>query len=53
MGDSATDIAAAQAAGCFIITVPYGYNQGKPLDVSKVDATINDLTDLTALLDKT
>ena len=53
VGDSATDIAAAQAAGCFIVTVPYGYNQGKPLDVSKVDATINDLTELTALLDKT
>ena len=51
VGDSATDIAAAQAAGCFIVTVPYGYNQGKVLDVSKVDATINDLTELTALLE--
>ena len=51
VGDSATDIAAAHAAGCFIITVPYGYNQGKSLDVSKVDATINDLTELTALLE--
>jgi phosphoglycolate phosphatase len=50
VGDSATDIAAAQAAGCFIVTVPYGYNQGKPLDLSKVDATINDLTELTDLL---
>jgi phosphoglycolate phosphatase len=53
VGDSATDIAAAHAAGSFIVTVPYGYNQGKPLDVSKVDATINDLTELTELLDKT
>lgn len=50
VGDSATDIAAAHAAGCFIVTVPYGYNQGKPLDLSKVDATINDLTELTDLL---
>jgi phosphoglycolate phosphatase len=50
VGDSATDIAAAQAAGCFIVTVPYGYNQGRPLDVSQVDATINDLTELEALL---
>ncbi len=50
VGDSATDIAAAHAAGCFIVTVPYGYNQGKVLDTSKVDATINDLTDLTELL---
>lgn len=50
VGDSATDIAAAQAAGCFIVTVPYGYNQGRPLDVSQVDATINDLTELVHIL---
>ena len=50
VGDSATDIAAAQAAGCFIVTVPYGYNQGQPLDVSQVDATINDLTELVNIL---
>jgi phosphoglycolate phosphatase len=50
VGDSATDIVAAQAAGCFVVTVPYGYNQGQPLDVSQVDATINDLTDLEAIL---
>ncbi len=50
VGDSATDIAAAQAAGCFIVTVPYGYNQGQPIDVSQVDATIEDLTELTELL---
>ena len=50
VGDSATDIAAASAAGCYIVTVPYGYNQGKPLDTSKVDATITDLTDLNRLL---
>ncbi len=51
VGDSNTDIAAADAAGCFIVTVPYGYNQGKPIDVSKVDATINDLTELTNLIE--
>jgi len=46
VGDSDTDIAAAHAAGCFIATVPYGYNQGRPIDESKVDATIADLTEL-------
>lgn len=46
VGDSETDIAAAHAAGCFIVTVPYGYNQGRPIDKSTVDATITDLTDL-------
>ncbi len=50
VGDSATDIAAAHAAGCYIVTVPYGYNQGRPLDVSQVDATINDLTELVKIL---
>ena len=50
VGDSATDIAAAHAAGSFIVTVPYGYNQGKMLDATKVDATIDDLTELTTLL---
>jgi len=52
VGDSATDIAAALAAGCYIVTVPYGYNQGKVLDASKVDATIDNLTELTELLIK-
>jgi phosphoglycolate phosphatase len=50
VGDSATDIAAAHAAGCFIVTVPYGYNQGRPIDESKVDATILDLTELPSLI---
>lgn len=50
VGDSITDITAAHAAGCFIITVPYGYNQGKPIDESLVDATINDLTELPSLI---
>ena len=50
VGDSATDIASAQAAGCFIVTVPYGYNQGLPLDISQVDATINSLMELESIL---
>ena len=50
VGDSATDIAAAHAAGCFVVTVPYGYNQGRSLDLSQVDATINDLTELVDLI---
>ena len=50
VGDSATDIGAAKAAGCYIVTVPYGYNQGKAIDESSVDACIEDLTQLIALL---
>ncbi len=51
VGDSNTDIEAAHAAGCFIITVPYGYNQGKLIDTSRVDETINDLTELSNLIE--
>lgn len=51
VGDSDTDIAAAQAAGCFVVTVPYGYNQGRAIDASKVDATVQQLTELTTLLE--
>ena len=50
VGDSNVDIQAAVAAGCFVVTVPYGYNQGKPLDNSRVDGTVDDLTELVTLL---
>ena len=50
VGDSATDIGAAKAAGCYIVTVPYGYNQGKAIDPASVDACIEDLTQLIGLL---
>jgi phosphoglycolate phosphatase len=50
VGDSITDITAAKAAGCYIVTVPYGYNQGNTIDENLVDATIDDLTQLTGLL---
>jgi phosphoglycolate phosphatase len=36
IGDSATDFAAARAAGCPVFLVPYGYNEGK--DVRELDA---------------
>lgn len=52
VGDSDTDITAAHAAGCFIVTVPYGYNQGRAIDESKVDASIKDLTELAAIISK-
>jgi len=50
VGDSATDIAAAKAAGCYIVTVPYGYNQGRPIDESQIDASIQNIADLTHIL---
>jgi phosphoglycolate phosphatase len=51
VGDSETDIQAAQAAGCFVVTVPYGYNQGRPIDEATVDATVQQLTEVVDLLE--
>lgn len=45
LGDSNTDILAAKNAGCYVFTVPYGYNQGLALYTTHVDASINDLYD--------
>ncbi len=50
VGDSMTDVKAAHAAGCYIVTVPYGYNQGRPIDEASVDATVDNLTQLVHLL---
>ncbi len=51
VGDSLTDVKAAHAAGCYIVTVPYGYNQGSPIDDALVDASIGELTELLTLID--
>jgi phosphoglycolate phosphatase len=51
VGDSNTDVEAAHAAGSFIITVPYGYNQGQHIDEARVDAAITDLTELSNLIE--
>lgn len=51
VGDSETDIQAAHAAGCFVVTVPYGYNQGRAIDAATVDATVQQLTEVANLLE--
>ena len=51
VGDSETDIQAAHAAGCFVVTVPYGYNQGRAIDMATVDATVQQLTEVVNLLE--
>ncbi|MBA3696862.1 MAG: phosphoglycolate phosphatase [Methylotenera sp.] len=45
IGDSKTDIQAARNAGCYIFTVPYGYNQGYSIEINTVDALIDHLGD--------
>ncbi len=43
IGDSENDILAARAAGCPTFYVPYGYNEGKPVDSADCDALVSDL----------
>jgi phosphoglycolate phosphatase len=47
IGDSNTDILAAKNAGCYVFTVPYGYNQGLKIDENAIDAMIQDLSEAT------
>lgn len=47
IGDSNTDILAAKNAGCYVFTVPYGYNQGLEIDLNAIDAMIQDLSEAT------
>jgi len=43
IGDSENDLLAARAAGCPAYAVPYGYNEGKPVDSADCDALVSDL----------
>ncbi|MDP3537171.1 MAG: phosphoglycolate phosphatase [Azonexus sp.] len=43
IGDSLNDIHAAHAAGCLAYAVPYGYNEGEPVDSADCDALVSDL----------
>jgi phosphoglycolate phosphatase len=49
IGDSKTDIEAARNAGCYVFTVPYGYNQGYKMD-GHADAQLNTIRDAVALI---
>lgn len=43
IGDSKNDIEAARSAGCTAFCVPYGYNEGAPVDSAECDALVSDL----------
>jgi phosphoglycolate phosphatase len=43
IGDSRHDIQTARAAGCTIYCVPYGYNEGEPVDSADCDALVSSL----------
>jgi phosphoglycolate phosphatase len=50
VGDSATDVLAARAAGMRIVCVPYGYNEGADPRTLDCDAFIESLAELPGLL---
>lgn len=52
IGDSAADMQAAQAAGCYSIYVPYGYNRGISGAAAGADAVIASLADVTQVIYK-
>lgn len=50
IGDSSNDAEAARAAGCFVLTVPYGYNHGKPVQTINSDGIVDSLLDAATLI---
>lgn len=49
VGDSHTDIAAADAAGCRVLVVDYGYDHGGAPDAVRPDAIIGNLTEIVTM----
>lgn len=45
IGDSINDALAARAAGCAVLAVPYGYNEGRDVRTLDVDAIVSSLVD--------
>lgn len=45
IGDSVNDALAARAAGCAVLAVPYGYNEGRDVRTLDVDAIVPTLVD--------
>lgn len=51
IGDSSNDAQAARAAGCFVLTVPYGYNHGRPVHEIDSDGIVDTLFDAAKLIE--
>ena len=50
IGDSAIDVACARAAGCPVIALPYGYNEGEDVRKLACDAIVASLVEAAALI---
>ena len=49
VGDSCIDVATARRAGVAVWALPYGYNQGQPIEISAPDRVISDCSALYCL----
>lgn len=52
VGDSSNDAQAAQAAGCPVVLMTYGFNHGQPIQAVPALAHLDALTQLRALADQ-
>lgn len=50
IGDSSNDAQAARAAGCHVLTVPYGYNHGRAIHETDSDGIVDTLLEAAALI---
>ncbi len=50
IGDSSNDAEAARAAGCFVLTVPYGYNHGQAIHETDSDGIVDTLLEAATLI---
>ena len=50
VGDSGNDAGAARAAGSPVLIVPYGYNEGEPVQNIDSDGIVTDLAEVASLL---
>ena len=51
IGDSSNDAEAARAAGCPVLTVPYGYNHGRPVQEIDTDGIVDSLLSAATLIE--
>ena len=49
VGDSRADIVAAQAAGCRVVAVDYGYHRDQPLEELRPDAIVSNVHEIMEL----
>ncbi|MDQ1816669.1 phosphoglycolate phosphatase [Massilia sp. CCM 9210] len=50
IGDSSNDAEAARRAGCFVLTVPYGYNHGRAIHETDSDGIVTSLVEAATLI---